>query len=82
MNKDDGKTHWKSCYLDHIECAYEKIIRLEDDNKYQKKMVEELQQDNKELRDKLYKYWLKYGPIETESYVSYERTDYPNDGRG
>ena len=57
MNKDDGKTHWKSCYLDHIECAYEKIIRLEDDNKYQKKMLEELQQDNEELRDKLYKNW-------------------------
>ena len=82
MNKDDGKTHWESCYLDHIECAYDKIIRLEEDNKYQKKMLEELQQENRELRDKLYKYWLKYGPIEAESYVSYERTDYPNDGRG
>ena len=96
MNKDDGKTHWESCYLDHIECAYDKIIRLEEDNKYLKKVLEErhaerlknweiitqLQQENKELKDKLYKYWLKYGPIEAESYVSYERTDYPSDGRG
>jgi hypothetical protein len=41
-----------------------------------------LKEENKELKDTLYKYWLKYGPIEAESYVSYERTDYPSDGRG
>ena len=41
MNKDDGKTHWESCYLDHIECAYEKIIQLEEDNKYLKKVLQE-----------------------------------------
>ena len=41
MNKDDGKTHWESCYLDHIECAYEKIIQLEYDKKYLKKVLEE-----------------------------------------
>ena len=41
-----------------------------------------LTEENKELKDNLYKYWLEYGPIEAESYVSYERTDYPNDGRG
>lgn len=59
------------------------LSELEEDNKYQKKVLEELQQENRELRDKLYKYWLKYGPIETESsYVSYEITYYPNDGLG
>ena len=41
MNKDDGKTHWESCYLDHIECAYDKIIQLEYDKKYLKKVLEE-----------------------------------------
>ena len=60
----DGKTHWESCYLDHIECAYEKIMQLEEDKKYQKKVLEErhaerlknweiitqLQQENKKLK--------------------------------
>jgi len=64
MNKDDGKTHWESCYLDHIECAYEKIMQLEEDKKYLKKVLEErhaerlknweiitqLQNENKKLK--------------------------------
>ena len=64
MNKDDGKTHWESCYLDHIECAYEKIMQLEEDNKYLKKVLKErhaerlknweiitqLQKENKNLK--------------------------------
>lgn len=61
---DDGRTHWESCYLDHMDCAYEKIIDLEEKNKYLNKVLEErhaerhknweiitqLQQENKKLK--------------------------------
>lgn len=60
----DGKTHWESCYLDHMDCAYEKIIDLEEKNKYLNKVLEErhaerlknweiitqLQKENKKLK--------------------------------
>ena len=37
----DGRTHWESCYLDHMDCAYEKIIELEEKNKYLNNVLEE-----------------------------------------
>ena len=60
----DGKTHWESCYLDHMDCAYEKIIELKEKNKDLNKILEErhterlknweiitqLQQENKKLK--------------------------------
>jgi hypothetical protein len=65
MNKDDGKTHWEGCDLDHIECAQDKIHRLEQDIKYLRKQAAEREAENKrawkrvkELEDHVYRLML------------------------